>query len=352
MLTPRSAATSSVANILVKAWYQQSRWLYCLLPLSYLYHGLSSLRRGLYLSGLLQRWKPPVPVIMVGNITVGGTGKTPLVIALVNVLQEAGYKPGIVSRGYGSKAPFYPFLVSADKSPEHCGDEPLLMAIRTQVPVVIDANRMAAAKQLVAAYDCDVIVSDDGLQHYALQRDIELVVVDGQRGFANQQLLPAGPLRESIARLKTVDFVISNGELVAMNRVVPGRVDSRTVYHTMQLQPSRLQKLNGDDAITVQDWSQSKQVHAVAGIGNPDRFYTTLRQLGFEPIEHSYVDHHHYKAEDLQFGDDLPVIMTEKDAVKVRNLIAPDNSWYLPVDAIVDQSCFEKILQQLHTLTR
>ncbi len=352
-----SASKTSTANFLVSAWYQSSFWLLLLWPLSLLYRLLTSLRRWFYRLGLLASWKPPVPVIVVGNITVGGTGKTPLVIALVQALQQAGYNPGIVSRGYGSRAPSYPFLVTADKSPEHCGDEPLLMAKRTAVPVVIDANRIAAAKQLVEQHHCDVIISDDGLQHYALQRDIEIVVVDGQRGFANGLLLPAGPLREPVSRLQQVDFIVGNGGDLSLK--------CGASVHRMQLQPAGFAKLDNDqglvsegaqcatpDMIAAADWQQSKQVHAVAGIGNPQRFYQTLRQLGLSPIEHDFIDHHQYVAEDLHFGDTLPVIMTEKDAVKVRSINAPDNCWFVPVTAELEGDCFGKILQRLQALAQ
>ena len=344
MTATGSAGKHATANVLVNAWYRRAPWLLLLWPLSLIYRLLVSVRRRCYALGLLSSWKPPVPVVVVGNITVGGTGKTPLVIALVQALQQAGFAPGIVSRGYGSRAPHYPFLVSADKKPQHCGDEPLLMAIRTGVPVVIDADRMAAARQLVEHHRCDVIVSDDGLQHYALQRDIEIVVVDGQRGFANRLLLPAGPLREPVSRLQQVDFVIGNGG--------EPELDCSASRHSMQLQPSALTQLNGERSVVPEDWPHSRQVHAVAGIGNPQRFYQTLRQLDLAPIEHDFGDHHDYVAEDLHFDDNLPVIMTEKDAVKVRAINAPQNSWYVPVSAVVDGDCLDKIVQRLQNTPR
>ena len=333
---------NTVANKIESAWYRSATWLYCLWPLSLIYAVISRFRRFLYWAGFLHSYRAPIPVIIVGNISVGGTGKTPFVIALVKQLQQAGFQPGIVSRGYGSRAASYPFHVSRDGNPSECGDEPLLMAIRTGVPVVIDANRSHASRQLVEQHSCDVIVSDDGLQHYALQRDIELVVVDGQRGFGNAKLLPMGPLRESISRLKQVDFIISNGAQL------PQR--SSADQYLMQLQPLPLEKLTGGQSCAVKDWPDSKRVHGVAGIGNPSRFFHSLRQLGFDPVEHRFDDHHDYCEADLQFTEDLAIIMTEKDAVKAQLIKAPVNSWYLPVAAEIDSACFQKIIQQLHGL--
>jgi tetraacyldisaccharide 4'-kinase len=333
--SPRKVAS----DFLLRCWYQKSLGLWLLWPLSLLYQLLSGSRRYLYRAGLLSCWQAPLPLIVVGNITVGGTGKTPMVIALVQALQQAGYRPGIVSRGYGSRAPHYPFLVTADKNPRHCGDEPLLIALRTGVPVVIDANRVAAAQYLIDNKLCDVIVSDDGLQHYALGRDIEIVMVDGQRGFGNQWLLPAGPLREPLSRLQHVDFIVSNGK--------PFSFDSLASVHSMQLQPVCFYSLDNKRRVAVHEWQQSRQVHAIAGIGNPNRFYHSLQQVGLSPIAHDFSDHHDYCADDLQFDDKLPLIMTEKDAVKVRHLAIPENSWYMPVDAELDGAFFEKILQRL-----
>lgn len=342
-------------HFLVRAWYQQSFWLYLLLPLSCLYGLLIGLRHKFFQWGWLPSAASAVPLIVVGNIAVGGTGKTPLVVALVQALQQAGFKPGIVSRGYGSQAPSYPYWVQADDSPSNCGDEPLLMALRTQVPVVIDANRRAAVKHLLAHSDCDVIIADDGLQHYALQRDIEIVVVDGKRGFGNRLLLPAGPLRETVSRIARADYVVVNGG--GLTQVLPDR-KTPLAEQTMQLRGQALIGLHSVDdtsnTIEVAAWPYSKQVHAVAGIGNPQRFYTSLRQAGFNPVEHSFADHHDFTAEDLQFDDQLPVIMTEKDAVKVRFIEGLSDElqrrcWYLPVEAVIDEAFYTAIIAQLHS---
>ena len=335
---------------IVKAWYQGAWWLWLLLPFSWLFRLLSGLRRWLYQAGILSSYHVTVPVIVVGNISVGGTGKTPLVIALITRLQQAGFKPGVVSRGYGSQASQYPHTVSLSDTAEIAGDEPLLIARRTGAPVVIDANRGQAVNQLLMGFNCDVVVSDDGLQHYALQRDIECVVVDSQRGFGNRQCLPAGPLREPLSRLKTVNFIIVNG---GVNHSIP----TLTPAFGMELQASTLTQLGTGERLSVQAWleryasekeSEMRKVHAVAGIGNPGRFFTTLRSFGFEVIEHVFADHYAYQPNDIHFDDNLPVIMTEKDAVKIQSF-ADERCWYLAVEAAIDEAFYSSLIEQLKT---
>lgn len=337
-------ASSRHRDFIVQSWYQKSLWLYLLFPLALVYWVLSTTRRLLYGVGLLSSFRSPVPVIVVGNITVGGTGKTPLVIALCQHLQREGITPGVISRGYGGKAPAYPYAVTAQSNALHSGDEPLLIAEQTGVAVVVDANRERAIRYVLANHACDVIIADDGLQHYALQRDIEVVVVDGSRVFGNGCLLPMGPLRESVSRLKQVDYVIGNGRSLDLPCI--------SMQHTMRLQPTVLKSLDDGLAVTFDQWSGAKRVHAVAGIGNPDRFYQTLKECGFDPIVHSYPDHHHYSQGDLAFGDDLPIIMTAKDAVKIRALGSLKHSWYLSVEATVDNDFFPTVIQQIKTLTQ
>lgn len=348
----------SIATLLPQAWYSKSRGLIVLWPLAILFGTMASLRRALFKHHLLACWQAPVPVIVVGNISVGGTGKTPLVISLVAALQRAGFNPGIVSRGYGSRAPDYPFSVKSDTHPDHSGDEPLLLARRCGVAVVIDSDRVRAAQFLLEHNQCDVIISDDGLQHYRLDRHVEIVVVDGSRGFGNQQLLPMGPLREPLARLREVDFLVSNGELleplkqigaVADNAATRAAVTagSKPAHFAMAIQATALHSLQGDSSFENELWPYSRRVHAVAGIGNPQRFYQTLRQLGFEPIEHDFLDHHHYCVEDLQFGDDLPVIMTEKDAVKVACLSLTSAAWFLSVEAALEADFYAQLITKL-----
>lgn len=334
---------SKSESVVVHAWYTKATWLYLLWPISLIYRLLSKCRRFAFTHNVFKTHRVGAPVIVVGNITVGGTGKTPLVIALVNYLKQQGFQPGIVSRGYGGTGYHgtdpYPYLVTADSSVTESGDEPLLMATQTQVPVVIDPVRPNAAEQLVQTYGCDVIVADDGLQHYALGRDIEIIVIDGIRLLGNSLCLPAGPLRESKQRLNTVDFVISNGGSVT--------VETDTQQYRMLLQGDALVSMNTDSPQSIPSYDTSQVVHAVAGIGNPDRFFNTLRQLGFKLIEHRFADHHNYVAADLAFTDDLPIIMTEKDAVKVGRIGPPNNSWYLPVNAHIDDAFYSQIVAKL-----
>ncbi len=335
--------TSSNEHRFVRSWYQKSLWLYLLVPLSLIYFLLSAIRRLSFRFGLIASFKAPVPTIVVGNITVGGAGKTPVVIALVESLRKQGFKPGVISRGYGSAAPHYPFAVNANSAAAESGDEPLLIARQTGAPVVIDSQRKSAVSLLLEHNDCDVIVSDDGLQHYGMQRDIEIAVVDIQRGFGTGWLLPVGPLRESVSRLTNVDYIIGNGE---------GDLSlaCETPFYSMQLKALPLQSLDTDAVIAMDDWAQGRRVHAVAGIGNPERFFTTLRTLGFDPVEHAFADHHPYTAGDFQFAESLPIIMTAKDAVKVRAIQPPSNSWSLPVEAAIDSAFFDSIHQQLQSL--
>jgi len=328
---------ASMATRLSRAWYSGARWPLLLTPLEWLYRGLMAIRQRCYRLGLIQQHRFSVPVLVVGNITVGGTGKTPLVVALVQQLKAQGYRPGVVSRGYGSAAPSYPFAVTPSSEARHCGDEPLLIAIRTSAPVVIDADRSRAVAYLLDQYDCDLVITDDGLQHYQLARDIECVVVDGERQLGNGHCLPCGPLREPSSRLDSVDFIIQNGDKAAVNshdQVLPV---TTTAVSSMCLQNHLAHRLDDSESIALADWNASeRRVHAVAGIGNPGRFFSTLREQGFSVIEHSFDDHHPFSLRDLDFGDALPVLMTEKDAVKVRAQGALNNAWYVPIDAVLD----------------
>lgn len=321
---------------LVQAWYQGSSWLALLKPLSALFRWQAVKRRAAYQRGDKVAWRAPVPVVVVGNITVGGVGKTPLVAGLVEALAEEGYKPGIVSRGYGAKAPHYPFSVTAESDAGQSGDEPLLLAQRTGCPVVIDPDRASAAQYLLHQFDCNVIVSDDGLQHYALARDIEIAVIDGQRGLGNGLCLPAGPLREPPARLESVDFVVVNGE---------GFKQQPDVCH-MQLKPEQLINLKSGERLPADALTAADFVHAVAGIGNPGRFFNALKTLGYKVQPHEFDDHYRFTAADIRFDDQLAVIMTEKDAVKCH-AIAHDNCWYLRVNAQLDCDFISELVAKL-----
>jgi tetraacyldisaccharide 4'-kinase len=310
-----------------RIWYRPNLVSRLLLPFSWLFGSIARRRRGNYLAAVANDtiWRPPAPVIVVGNINVGGTGKTPVVVALVEYLQRLGYQPGVVSRGYGGKPPHLPLAVSAQTPAAQCGDEPLLVHLRTGCPVVIDPDRPRAVQHLLQHAQCNVIVSDDGLQHYALFRDIELAVVDGERGLGNGHYLPAGPLREAPARLAELDAVLINGS---------GHLHEAPGAFNFSLQPQRfIQVQTGEEQLLTQ-FDRGDPVHALAGIGNPTRFFASLQGMGFTPITHVFADHHAYSAVDIDFGDDKIVIMTEKDAVKCRGL-ADERHWYLAVDALL-----------------
>ncbi|MCP3868248.1 MAG: tetraacyldisaccharide 4'-kinase [Gammaproteobacteria bacterium] len=304
-----------------------------LLPFSWVFCAAGSMRRRAFGAGLLKASRLPVPVIVVGNITVGGTGKTPLVIKLVEALRDAGYRPGVVSRGYGGKSAAWPRDVFPDSSPEQVGDEPVLIARRTGSPVCVGPNRPIAARRLLDSWNCDIIVCDDGMQHYALERDIEIAVVDGKRRFSNGFCLPAGPLRETPSRLKRVDLIVNNGcEAPGEMRMAIGAVDLVNLADGNNTRP--INSMAG------------MQVHAVAGIGNPTRFFETLRAAGIEPVEHVFPDHHQYSSQNLSYGDHLPLVMTEKDAVKCEPFAHSDH-WYLRVGAELDDSFTERVLNLL-----
>ena len=305
-------------------------------PLSFLFCAVAWLRRWLFSVGLLRQTQLPVPVIVVGNISVGGTGKTPLVIWLTDQLKQLGYTPGIVSRGYGGKADSWPQPVSNDSDPDWIGDEPCLLAQRTGCPMWVGPDRVAAAQALLEHDKCDLIISDDGLQHYRLARSLEIVVVDGVRRFGNGLCLPAGPLRERPGRLNDADWVIVNG----------GSPD--TDQNHMDLQPGELVNLSDGRHQSVASLSATT-VHAFAGIGHPKRFFDTLRQQGLDVIEHPFPDHHRFIADDFKGVDGVPVIMTEKDAVKC-NAFASPNMWVLSVDAMPDKDFQQTLTERLRGL--
>lgn len=304
-------------------WYNRNIFAYLLLPLAIVFYLLSSLRKYLYQHDILKKTAISVPVIVVGNITVGGSGKTPLVIWLAHFLQQQGYRPGIISRGYGGKMVKIPCQVTAYSDPVAVGDEPVILAKRSGCPVAVAAKRSAAAQLLLATTDCNIIISDDGLQHYALSRQVEIVVIDGQRGLGNGLLLPAGPLRETVNRLKAIDLVVVNGKTAGPD------------HFAMQLVPQTF--VNVCDAslqYTLIEFN-GRRAHAVAGIGNPTRFFHQLTQLGLDIIEHPFPDHYQFTDKDLDFAKDgLPIIMTEKDAIKCQAFATADY-WYLPVTPLL-----------------
>jgi tetraacyldisaccharide 4'-kinase len=301
-----------------------------------LYRALVALRARLFDAGVLRRQRIDAPVIVVGNITVGGTGKTPLTIALVERLRIEGYKPGVASRGYGRRGEDQPRWVDAATSPEDGGDEPVLIARQTGIRVRVDRDRVAAARALVAA-GCDVVICDDGLQHYRLHRDIEIEVIDAQRRYGNGRLLPAGPLREPAERAARCDFRVLNiahAELEAGFGEWPMRLSADSALPLRGGRPRALSSFTG------------QRVHAVAGIGNPQRFFDMLRGLGLGVVPHAFDDHHRYAEDDFAFGSELPILMTEKDAVKCMEL-ADDWFFSVPVAAQLPEAFWVALLDRL-----
>lgn len=310
-------------------WYDGSAVPFAARLLAPVYGAVVALRRALYRRGWFKHHALPVPVIVVGNVTAGGTGKTPLTIALVDQLRAAGWKPGVASRGYGRQEAKLARWVDADTDTALGGDEPVLIAWKTGVPVRVDADRVAAGKALIEA-GCDIIVCDDGLQHYRLSRDIEIEVVDAQRRYGNGRLIPAGPLREPASRARDCDFrVVNLGQASADPAAMAACGFGEWA---MQLHIDRAQPLSGGRARALSHF-RGQRVHAVAGIAHPQRFFDMLRAQGIGVVPHAFADHHAYQAADLRFGSELPVLMTEKDAVKCK---AFANEWHFAVPLSAD----------------
>lgn len=343
-------------NKITALWYQKKLhpFLILLLPFSLLMVLICIIRRFLYQSGILKQHSFSIPIIVVGNLTVGGTGKTPLVIYLAKLLKQHGFNPGVVSRGYkigpstsasttanAHQNLKYPIFVKANSDPSDVGDEPVLMAKRLFSPIVVDPNRVRAVRTLLQDklqnnLHIDVIISDDGLQHYAMGRFVEIVVVDGKRGYGNGFCLPAGPLREPMSRLKSVDFIIVNS---------PTQYDNEEEYD-MELRPRVVYKgKNISEQKTLTSFL-GQRIHAVAGIGHPDRFFDMLTNYGLLVIPHPFPDHYRFEPQDIQFDDDYPVLMTEKDAVKCSKFMG-ENHWVLSVDAIVNPLFDAQLLKML-----
>ncbi|WP_394374681.1 tetraacyldisaccharide 4'-kinase [Stutzerimonas frequens] len=312
----------SFAERLQRAWYQGHPALRLLAPLELLYRRVVGARRRRFLEDPNTAYRAPVPVVVVGNITVGGTGKTPLILWLIEHCQRRGLRVGVVSRGYAAAPPALPWRVRAEHPAQHCGDEPLLIVQRTGVPLMIDPDRARAVRALLEQEPLDLILSDDGLQHYRLARDLELVLIDAARGLGNGRCLPAGPLREPPVRLNEVDAVLFNG----------ATADSDGGY-AFNLRPVALVELSSGECWPLSRYPAGQQLHAVAGIGNPQRFFATLEALHWRPIPHAFADHAAYSLEQLKFSPELPLVMTEKDAVKCR-AFAPPGWSYLQVQAV------------------
>jgi len=330
----------SLEQFILRAWYGRHHWLVLLRPFSAFYSYTVIRRRRRYQQEPARVWQSPVPLIVVGNITLGGTGKTPMCIWLLDYLKEQGLRPGLISRGYGASPSSFPWLLDPGKDDAtQVGDEPLLIARRSLVPVVIDPDRPRAARYLLANADVDVIVSDDGLQHYALGRDLEILMVDAVRGLGNGRCLPEGPLREPASRAASVDFIVRNGM----------STDTGSDYG-MTLEPVALVNLCTAERVAPEDWQGCKQVTAVAGIGNPERFFITLEQLSFELERHVFTDHATYSADSFA-GDDphRSLIMTEKDAIKCMGF-ARSNWWYLSIEASLSDAFAAALQERLDSL--
>ncbi|MCX7194253.1 MAG: tetraacyldisaccharide 4'-kinase [Proteobacteria bacterium] len=318
-------------------WYRISPLHLILLPASWLFRALAALRRLLYRSHILKSYRLPVPVVIIGNISVGGTGKTPLTLCLAQQLVDAGFYPIIVSRGFGGNSAQQ--QVTPESTAAQAGDEPLLMARRGICPVWVGRDRAATALQALLSHpQCDVVLCDDGLQHYRLQRDVEIVVIDGARRFGNGQLLPAGPLREPVSRLKTVDAVVING--AAFDRKISAN------QYAMQLYGELFYNLNHPEKTATAQDLQGLRLHAVAGIGHPQRFFEHLKSLGLAATPHAFPDHHPYQAGDLAYDDCDALLLTEKDAVKCSTF-ADDKFWVLRVDARIDSALMVHLLRKI-----
>ena len=335
-----------VYNWIHRVWYEDAPSGWLLLPLSGLYWLVLAARKLLYQCGAIRTRKASVPVLIVGNITAGGTGKTPTVLWLVDALKDRGFRPGIVSRGYGGSKADSSMRVEADTDAAVAGDEPVLLARRGQCPVVVDPDRVRAASMLVED-GADVIVADDGLQHYRLGRDYEICVIDGSRGLGNRRLLPSGPLRESAERLDTVDQVLVNGEMRGSEYELTTAEQNAIAFELVATEACRL---NASLARPIERFAGTT-VHAVAAIGNPRRFFDLLRAQNIQVIEHVFPDHAVLTRKDLEFGDDFDVFMTEKDAVKLGRE-AKDKLWYVPVELKMDPVLAGPLLEQIESRLR
>lgn len=318
---------------LIDAWYNKSFWLYLLVPLTFLFSRLVKARRNSYIKNPRKVWNSSKPVVVVGNISMGGTGKTPLVKFIASELTKRGFKPGLVSRGHGGKYSGT-LEVTPDVTYKQTGDEAQILA-KLNIPFFIDKDRSRAARKLQEKYDVDVIISDDGLQHYAMGRDIEIAVIDGARRLGNGLAFPAGPLREPKSRLSEVDFIVNNGGPTESNEIL------------MTLSPAKFIHLNSGKEYSVDKWPMHNQVHAIAGVGNPNRFFDLLLRLGFEFDKNPFPDHHKYNKKDLYYLDHLPILMTEKDAAKCKHF-KNSKIWYLSIESKIESQFVDSLEEKLN----
>jgi len=328
-------------------WQKRGLWAWLTMPLSLLVCLLAYLKRKAYEGGIFKSQSLKIPVIVVGNLSVGGAGKSPLVAHLAKFLQAQGYHPGILCRGYKGKAESWPQWVTADSDPAQTGDEPVMLAALTGCPVMAGPDRALSAQQLIDRHHCDVMISDDGFQHLKLVRDIDIVVIDARRGLGNRICLPSGPLREPPSALKSADFLVINGQADSSQSISP----TRTRTYSMNLAPGHLYRLNEPGQHPDLQKLQQTTIHAIAGIGHPQRFFNLLRSQGFKLIEHAFDDHHAYQQSDLQFDDMLPIITTEKDAIKLAHIAINRAVWVLPVVADLEADFDTALLQKLHSIS-
>ena len=337
-----------IRKLVIASW-QNVNWLtVLLLPLSLVYWLVFSINKALYAMGLKQVHKVSVPVIVVGNLTVGGTGKTPMVIHLFEQLRDHGYSPGIISRGYQSSAGDDPLIVRPNTPVGRAGDEAAMIVRRTQAPMVVCADRRAACDILLDEFSVDIVISDDGLQHHALARDVEICLIDSTTTQNNKWLLPAGPYREPLSRLDSFDFLVRHQ---ALNNDISTEEKLASNLFSMQLEasaPISLNSLSGIDQ-QVNEFDATKSIHAVAGIANPRRFFDTCRSLGYTIVENAFADHHAYTEDDLNFGESAQILMTEKDAVKCVEFKNPRH-WLLPVDAKLQVGFIEAVVKKLKSI--
>jgi tetraacyldisaccharide 4'-kinase len=333
-----SYPSSFILDSDMRHWQRVTLLSALLYPVSLLFRAIVAVRRGAYRRGVLGSTRVAAPVIIVGNISVGGAGKTPLTLWLAEFLSRHGRRPGIVSRGYGGTIAG-PQAVAAHDDPARVGDEPLLLARRSPCPVWIGRDRVAAARSLLEANPaCDTLLSDDGLQHYRLQRDVELIVIDGERGLGNEWMLPAGPLREPASRLHEADAVVVNGE--------PHRSDLHPHTFAMRIEGATFHNLRDPRRVVGPEYFRGRAMHAMAGIGHPPRFFAHLRSLGIAFEAHAFPDHHAFTPRDVAFAGAEAILMTEKDAVKCA-AFASDECWALRVDAVPDAALGAFVLDRL-----
>ncbi len=328
-----------VLDNIQQGWREPNLASVLLYPLSVLYRLVVVLRHAGYRTGLFRSSKLPVPVIVIGGISVGGSGKTPLVIAMVQFLKEQGYSPGVLSRGYGGQSDSWPRQVGKSTTADIVGDEPQLIFERCEVPVVVGPDRVQSGSHLIEAFGCDVLVSDDGFQHFALRRDLDVVVIDGEFGTANHWCLPAGPLREPVSSLDRAHVLVVNGNPDRTR--LKGKEALAMHVEVRDAKNLATGRVHGLPAF------QGAPVHAVAGVGNPRRFFRALQGAGLTVVNHAFPDHHQYSPEDFCFDPVQEILMTEKDAVKCREMKNKEKMWAVPAYLHADPEIFETVCERL-----